>query len=337
MKLALKLVMRTKLGSVGLFICGIILSSKTSWAEEISAIPHVLSDGSAISAVDTNLPSWAGTNSAKETDKTFLADAGLSIAASMDSSKGTDKTSSIDADFFTVAGTDPPKEADKDIDRQEIKADKKEIVEDETIIEAWARDLSQKALKCLEEDEAKISSLVRSARGIVWVVPETLGTLLGVHVGSALGFYRKSDQHWGLPIVYQVESETPVKWSETKLLVVPIEDEKTQVSMLLPQWSYAMEMLMPQGPVMTLQDTVHQESLIVLEKSSIIREFPKNPFWTFPESKDFPKAIELRFHFNREINEELYGIKNIRAVDIVFDSSIPPYLRALWNCLEALK
>jgi hypothetical protein len=221
--------------------------------------------------------------------------------------------SSTDVGLLTTASIQPPKEADKDIDRQEIKTDKEEVVEDETIIEAWMRDLSQKALKCFEEDGARIDSLLRSAKGIVWVVPETLGTLLGVHAGSALGFYRKSDQHWGLPIVHQVESEIPLKWGETKLLMVLIFSEKDQVSMLLPQWPYAMEKV-------------------------TLPEHRKNSFWVLPESKDFPREIKLSFHFNREINEELYGVKNIRAIDIVFNSSeAPPCLRALWNCLEALK
>ena len=221
--------------------------------------------------------------------------------------------SSTDAGPLTAAAIQPSKESDKDIDRQEIKADKKEVIEDETIIEAWTRDLSQKALKCFEEDGARIDSLVRSAKGIVWVVPETLGTLLGVHVGSALVFYRKSDQHWGLPVVYQVESEISLKWGEAKLLMILIFSEKDQVSMLLPQWPYAMEKV-------------------------TLPEHRKNSFWVLPESKDFPKEIKLSFHFNREINEELYGVKNIRAIDIVFNSSEAPLcLRALWNCLEALK
>ncbi|MDR2420370.1 MAG: hypothetical protein LBD40_03650 [Puniceicoccales bacterium] len=313
--------MGIKLGSVGLFVCGIILSSKTSWAEEIFAIPYVPSGGLVISSADAGLPTVASKSSAQEADKTSLADASLS----------------------TVASVDPSKEADSSIDRQEIKADKKEVIEDETIIEAWARDLSQKALKCLEEDETRIGSFMRSVRGILWVVPETLGTLLGVQVGSALGFYRKSDGHWGPPFVCQVEAEAPIKWNETKLLVIPIEDEKTQVSMLLPQWSYAMEMVMSQapivisqGPMVTPRDSASQNVLsLALEKSPIVLE--KNLFWAFPESKDFYREMKLSFHFNREINEELYGIKNIRAIDIVFDSSIPPCLRALWNCLEAFK
>jgi hypothetical protein len=160
--------------------------------------------------------------------------------------------------------------------------------------------------------------LEKSAKGILFVVGDTLGTLLGVHAGSALGFYRKNDGHLGFPIIYQVEAETPIKWEETKLLVILIRDEKTQVSMLLPQWSYCLE-------------PADKDILLVVSVSW------KISFWV-PESKDFHRGMKWIVHFNREINEELYGVKNARALDICFGSSeAPPCLRALWDCLESRK
>jgi hypothetical protein len=88
--------------------------------------------------------------------------------------------------------------------------------------------------------------------------------------------------------------------------------------MLTSQWSYYLE-------------PAHKDISLMISGAG------KISFWS-PESKDFHKEMKLSFHFNREINEELYGIKNIRAIDIVFDSSEAPLcLRALRDCLESRK
>lgn len=194
-------------------------------------------------------------------------------------------------------------------------------LQDETIIEAWMRVLTQKALHCLRENPWKALALLKSARGLLLLGPEKLGSLLGVHVGAALGFYRRSDGRWGLPAIYQVESKSPVKWGETALLILPIEDERTQVSLLLPQWPW------------TVAAKAAPDFGLPSELAQGTEESPA--LWIFPESKDFPKKLELIFHFNREINEEFYGREGIRAVDIFFDDAAEPAcLREWWSFLK---
>jgi hypothetical protein len=186
--------------------------------------------------------------------------------------------------------------------------------------------LSQNALQSLGKDAEETSLFLKFARGVLFVVPEKLGTLLGVHVGGALGFYRKNDSNWGLPVIYQVESEIPIKWNETSLLIIPIRDEKTQVSMILPQWSHSSTMA-------AISDPTSKEK----ESFPVILENRKNYFWPFPKSIDFPQKIKFKLHFNREMNEELYGRKNIQAIDIYFDSMDPPLcMKELWNRFKTL-
>lgn len=205
----------------------------------------------------------------------------------------------------------------------EPKLDEAAGLQDETIIETWMRVLIQNALRCLRENPWKTLSRLKSARGLLLLGPEKLGSLLGVHAGAALGFYRRSDGHWGLPAIYQVESKSPIKWGEVSSLILPIEDEKTQVSLLLPQWPCAVAAKAPPnfGPSSELAQELEKE-----ESPSL---------WIFPESRDFPKKLELIFHFNREINEEFYGKEGIRAVDIFFDDTAEPaHLREWWNFLK---
>ncbi|MDR0444985.1 MAG: hypothetical protein LBG98_01695 [Puniceicoccales bacterium] len=195
-----------------------------------------------------------------------------------------------------------------------------EVIQDETIIEGWARVLIQNALKCLNGERTKTASFLGLARGILFVVPDKLGTLLGVHVGSALGFYRKNDGYWGLPVVYQVESEMPIKWGETALLVIAIREEKMQASMVLSQWSCPLKV----------------EVLGIADENLPQVTDGENFFWSFPLFKDFPKEMKLKFHFNREINEELYGRQNVRAVDIYFDPyDVPPCMKELCGALAS--
>jgi lipid-binding SYLF domain-containing protein len=196
----------------------------------------------------------------------------------------------------------------------------REITQDETIIEGWARVLIQNALKCLNEEKIKTASFLGLAKGILFMVPDRLGTLLGVHVGSALGFYRKSDGYWGLPVVYQVESETPIKWDGTALLIIVIGEEKTQASMVLTQWSCPLA----------------AEIQGIMDKSLLQVMDGKNFFWSSPGLKDFPKEVKLKFHFNREINEEFYGQQNVRAIDIFFDPyDVPPCMKKLCEALNS--
>ncbi|MDR0728249.1 MAG: hypothetical protein LBF21_01385 [Puniceicoccales bacterium] len=192
---------------------------------------------------------------------------------------------------------------------------------DETIIEAWMRALTQNALHGLRKNPWKTLSLLKSARGLLLLGPEKLGSLLGVHVGAALGFYRRSDGRWSLPAIYQVESKSPVKWGEVASLILPIEDEKAQVSLLLPQWPWA------------VAAEAAPDFGFPSEPAQGMEESPA--LWIFPESKDFPKKLELIFHFNREINEEFYGREGIRAVDIFFDDAAEPAcLREWWSFLK---
>jgi len=231
-----------------------------------------------------------------------------------------------DTDLLALApaAATPPPAAEKGPDRPAVASD-------ETVIEAWARALTRNALEALGADAAR--TVLGTARGLVFIVPEKLGTLLGVHAGSALGFLKKSDGNWGLPVIYQLESEVPFRWGGALLLILPIEDEKTQLSMILPQWSHSLSP--PETP----------PNPVLPEKNPVLPENPSTPPgakeeagyspWTFPPTEDFPKKLKLRFHFSREINEEVYGKKDVRALDICFDDAgAPPCLRELWSFLQ---